>query len=78
MGNKKMIPIIEWARNHFDPIPSTSTLRVWAKSGMIIPPATKVGREWRVRADAIYSPMKSAHAEIDLSPRALEILRKLP
>lgn len=52
-----LIPLEDWARLHFNPIPSRHILRNWAKSGQLHPPAIKVGRQWRVEDNAEFRPI---------------------
>lgn len=49
-----LIPLEQWNRTKFGGRYSLKTLRLWAKSGYISPPAQKVGRDWLVDSDAIY------------------------
>lgn len=59
----KQIPLQHWAERHYDPPPNIRTLRTWAREGRISPQPVLVGREYRVREDAVYSR----------TPRALRI-----
>lgn len=52
----KQIPLHEWAARNFDPPPAQRTLRAWAKNSRIQPRPQMVGREYRVREDAVYVP----------------------
>ncbi|WP_410733971.1 excisionase [Citrobacter portucalensis] len=52
----RLILLSEWARSEFgDPIPSKSTLNKYAKNGMIFPLPCRVGKSWRVEADARFT-----------------------
>lgn len=48
------ITLQAWAAAEFDPPPSISTLRQWAKLGLIVPAPIKVGRTWMVESTAQY------------------------
>jgi|GEM_PF-420238 len=52
----KQIPLQDWAARHYDPPPAIRTLRAWARDGRIYPEPVLVGREYRVREDAVYQP----------------------
>lgn len=52
----KHIPLQDWAKRKFAPPPAIRTLRAWAKDGRIQPRPELVGREYRVREDAVYVP----------------------
>lgn len=49
----KLIPATTWASARMDPPPSGQMLRRWCRDGKI-PGAVRMGREWRVPADAEY------------------------
>ncbi|MFW5397689.1 MAG: excisionase-like protein [Candidatus Accumulibacter regalis] len=49
----KLIPAATWAAARMDPPPSGQMLRRWCRAGKI-PGAVRMGREWRVPADAEY------------------------
>lgn len=61
----KQIPLITWAQQHYDPLPSIHTLRRWCREGRIFPHPVLVGRDYRVREDATYTP---ASRPISLAP----------
>jgi hypothetical protein len=50
----KKITLKAWAEARFDPPPSAKTLQRWARDCRIFPLPVKVGRDWRVDADARY------------------------
>ena len=57
-----------WAKKQFETPPKITTLRKWAKSGLIQPRAIKIGRDWMVDQNAKYAPeMKLAYDDICLS-----------
>ena len=49
----KLIPATTWAAARMDPPPSGQILRRWCRAGKI-PGAVRMGREWRVPANAEY------------------------
>jgi len=49
----KLIPAGDWNAARFSPPVSAQILRRWCRQGRI-PGAIRVGREWRVPADAEY------------------------
>ncbi|MBJ9266559.1 MULTISPECIES: excisionase [Citrobacter] len=52
----RLILLSEWARSEFgEPIPSKSTLNKYAKNGMIFPLPCRVGKSWRVEANARFT-----------------------
>lgn len=44
----KKIPLHEWARRNYDPMPSDFVLRRWCRDGEISPQPERVGRGWYV------------------------------
>lgn len=69
-----LIPLKAWAEQQFRPAPTLSTLRAWAKCGLISPAPQKVGRQWMVDERAVYSRPEPSDNP-DLSARARAILR---
>lgn len=55
----KLIPASVWANRLYEPPPSAQMLRRWCRDGKI-PGAVRIGREWRVPADAEYCASGSA------------------
>lgn len=58
MENIKEIPLLVWAQQRYDPLPSIHTLRRWCREGRICPQPVLVGRDYRVVSDAVYVPFK--------------------
>lgn len=57
----KYIPIATWAARRYDPPPSKHTLRMWCRTGRITPAPEIVGREYRVREDAVLLQPEKRH-----------------
>jgi predicted site-specific integrase-resolvase len=57
----KLIPVADWSSARFDPPASAQMLRRWCRQGRI-PGAVRIGREWRVPADAEYQASMSAES----------------
>lgn len=50
----KRIRLTAWALRRFDPPPAERTLRLWVKSGRILPAPVKIGRAYYVDPDAVH------------------------
>lgn len=48
MNRPKWIPLEEWARERYKPVPSIHTLRRWCRERRIHPAPDLVGSEYRV------------------------------
>jgi len=60
----KLIPASDWNTARFHPPLSPQILRRWCRDGRI-PGAIRVGREWRVPADAEYrADMTSVYRDV--------------
>lgn len=59
----RYIPLREWAKQTLAPPPSIRTLRAWARTGRIYPKPMLIGREYRVREDAVLIDLQ-AHVHI--------------
>jgi len=62
--NCRYIPLFDWAKRTLDPPPSIRTLRSWARTGRIHPKPMMIGREYRVREDAVLVD-RQAHVHIE-------------
>ena len=79
-----LVPLEQWNVTKFGGRYTLKTLRAWARSGYIKPPAQKVGRDWLVQSDAIFhKPQKPVEIPINVDmeispvdPLVLAILRK--
>lgn len=70
------ITLTDWAMRNYSPPPSRHTLRLWANSGQIVPPAEKVGKTWMVDEHAVRVPLAQPSSNVvSLSPRAQGILK---
>ncbi|WP_419235842.1 excisionase [Serratia fonticola] len=51
----KLLTLEEWIKTIYSSdYPSLQTLQRWARNGNIYPPPEKLGKQYRVREDAIY------------------------
>ncbi|WP_145762150.1 excisionase [Variovorax atrisoli] len=48
----RKITLTAWAAQQFDPPPAENTLRIWARTGRIVPAPTKIGRTYYVEPTA--------------------------
>lgn len=48
----RRVSLALWAERQFDPPPADRTLRLWVRSGRIVPAPVKVGRTYYVDPDA--------------------------
>lgn len=46
------ITLMAWAAKQFDPPPVENTLRIWARTGRIVPAPMKIGRTYFVEPNA--------------------------
>lgn len=70
----RLIPLYEWAIEEFgDAAPGKATLSRYAKSGMIYPPALKVGRSWMVEKNARFVGSEKPL----ISPKDHPLLKKI-
>ncbi|MEC4747564.1 excisionase [Methylomicrobium sp. Wu6] len=80
-----LVPLEKWNALKFDGRYTMKTLRCWARSGYIKPPAQKVGRDWLVQSDAVFhkpgKPVRTIPISVDMEiqpvdPLVLAILSK--
>lgn len=70
------ITLQEWAERHLSKPPKLATLRAWAKAGRIQPAPVKTKGFW-VDENAELVDIAPCMEPLNLSPRALEILRSV-
>lgn len=72
----RWMSIQEWAKAEFSESarPSKNTLRAWAKSRQIDPPAQQIAGKWCVLEGAKYRPTRSTTSDSTMSERARRIL----
>jgi hypothetical protein len=69
------ITLSEWGERNYSPPPSRRILSAWAKSGQIHPAPERVGLRFMVDERAVRIPMTEIAEAVNISDRALRILR---
>lgn len=70
----RWLPLPEWDATQHSKPHHPSTLRTWAKTGQIYPPAKLVGREWLVLENAVYVGLAANDECVAVSDRVRVIL----
>ena len=69
------IPLLEWAKHHYSPPPSSRIVNAWVKSGQIHPAPEKVGVRYMVDENAERIPLQPHLEKANMSARAMKIAR---